>query len=70
MPDITMCKGIDCPVNTRCRRYTATPSERQSWFTTVPFKDGKCDFYWGEQSDDIWNQLTKIVKPDYGEGEE
>lgn len=63
MPDITMCKGTNCPVSTRCRRYTATPSDMQSWFTEVPFHNGECDFYWGEQSESIWEQLTQILKP-------
>ena len=62
MPDITMCKGTNCPVSTKCRRYTATPSKMQSWFTEIPFKDGKCDMYWGENADNIWNQLVDVAK--------
>lgn len=64
MADITMCKGTNCPVSTKCRRYTATPNpHRQSYFTEVPLKDGKCEMYWGEAADSIWEQLTEILKP-------
>jgi hypothetical protein len=35
----------------------------QSYFTEVPYKDGKCDYFWGEQADSIWEQLTEILKP-------
>jgi hypothetical protein len=27
-----------------------------------PIKDGKCDMYWGENAERIWNQLKDIVK--------
>lgn len=51
MPDITMCKGEDCPLKDSCYRYVATPSEyRQSFFIEVPFieePDGtSCEYYW------------------------
>ena len=62
--DYTMCKGTNCPVSTKCRRYTATPNPHmQSYFTEVPFENDKCEFYWGEQADSIWEQLTEILKP-------
>ena len=62
MPDITMCEGTDCPHKENCYRYIAEPSEfRQSYFSIPPIKDGKCDHYWGEQSEAIWNQLKDIV---------
>lgn len=62
MPDITMCEGTDCPHKEKCYRYTAKPSEfRQSYFAEPPIKDGKCDHYWGEQAEAIWNQLKDIV---------
>jgi hypothetical protein len=62
MPDITMCDGTNCPHKEKCYRYTANPSEfRQSYFAEPPIKDGKCDHYWGEQSEAIWNQLKDIV---------
>lgn len=64
MADITMCKGTNCPVSTKCRRYTTKPNPYgQSYFTEVPLENGKCDYYWGEQADSIWDQLTEILKP-------
>lgn len=62
MPDITMCSGIDCPFKDNCYRHTATPSDYQSYFLDPPIKDGKCDHYWGENAEFIWNQLNDIVK--------
>lgn len=59
--DITMCTGIDCPFKDHCYRYTAEPSEFQYYFADPPIKDGKCDMYWGENAQFIWNQLNDIV---------
>jgi hypothetical protein len=62
-PDITMCMGTDCPYKEGCYRYTAKPNEyMQSYFMTPPFKDGKCEMYWGDIQTDIWQQLKDIVK--------
>jgi hypothetical protein len=27
-----------------------------------PIKDGKCDMYWGEDAESIFNQLKEITK--------
>ncbi len=59
--DITKCKGsigaTDCPYKDKCFRYTAKTDEyAQSYFMELPLKDGKCDHYWGENEDDLWNQ--------------
>lgn len=62
MPDITMCLGTNCPQKEKCYRFTAKPCEYQSYFTKAPIKDGKCDMYWGENAENIWNQLKEIVK--------
>jgi hypothetical protein len=62
MPDITMCEGTHCPIKENCYRYTAKPNEyRQSYFVTPPYKDGKCEHYWGEAQESILQQLTDIV---------
>jgi hypothetical protein len=29
-----------------------------------PIEDGKCEYYWGENADNIWDQLKDIVKND------
>ena len=49
MPDITMCKGKDCPLKKKCYRYKTTASEfRQSYFVDEPYdkKKKKCDHFW------------------------
>ena len=46
MADITKCKGTNCPLKESCYRFLAMESLRQSYFTDVPFKDGKCEHYW------------------------
>ena len=63
MPDITMCSGEGCSHKEKCYRFTATPSEfRQSYFINPPIdENGKCDHYWGENAEAIWNQLNDIV---------
>jgi len=47
MPDIAMCKGLDCPKKEKCYRFTATPSEyQQSYFTGLPTEpSGECNYY-------------------------
>lgn len=65
MPDISMCSGKSCPVKKKCYRYKAKPSEYQSYFAEPPIKikDGvaKCDYYWGDDADSVWQQLLEIV---------
>jgi hypothetical protein len=62
MADYTMCKGGSCPFKEKCERFTSTANEhRQAWFIDVPYEDGKCDMYWGENQESIYNQLIYIV---------
>lgn len=52
MPDITMCKGNDCPLKESCYRYTAIADElAQSYFMNPPYKEeeNKCDHYWNNE---------------------
>ena len=50
MADITMCRGTKCRKKNTCYRFTAPINEyRQSFFTVVPRKDGKCDYYWDKR---------------------
>jgi len=63
MADITKCVGTDCPVKETCYRYTAKADFQQSWFSECPIKDGKCDMYWGENSQSIYSMLQDIVQP-------
>ena len=64
MLDITTCKGINCPVKEKCKRYTSKESMMQSYFMESPIKDGKCDMYWGENAEAIFNQLKEILNND------
>jgi len=61
-PDITMCEGTDCPNKETCYRFTAKPSDYQSYFMKPPIKEGKCEYYWGENAQNVWNQLKEILK--------
>ena len=66
MPDITKCKGTNCPVKEQCYRFTAEASEfMQSWFLDAPGEhhdDGKftCDKYWGEHADKIHHTIIRL----------
>ena len=61
-PDITLCLGTNCPQKETCYRFTAKPNEYwQSYFSVPPIKDGKCEYYWGDNSERIFNQLKDIV---------
>ena len=58
MPDITMCKGEDCPIKDNCYRHTANPSEfLQSWFVKAPIQDttidefAVCEHFWNNQDE-------------------
>ena len=65
MSDITKCKGEDCPVKEGCHRFTVLEDYWQSWFAESPHEivDGKfkCNMYWGDNSESIWNQLKSIT---------
>jgi len=62
-PDIAKCLGTNCPYKETCYHYTSKPSDWQSYFLEPPIKDGKCDMYWGDLAESIFNQLKEIVKP-------
>lgn len=64
MPDISMCKGTDCPHKENCYRFTAKPSEYQSYFAEPPIEDGKCDYYWGDNAQSIWKRLDDTINPE------
>ena len=57
-----MCKGENCPHKESCYRFTAHPSDYQSYFLKAPIKDNKCDMYWRENQENIWNQLKDICQ--------
>lgn len=62
MTDITKCSGFKCPIKDKCKRYTASPSSNQSMFVKPPIKKGKCDMFWGSQSEHILVSLKDIFE--------
>lgn len=62
MADICMCKGTNCPVKEKCYRFTAWADEYQTYFVDAPIKDGKCEMYWGDNAENIFNELKEIAK--------
>lgn len=62
MADITMCTGENCPVKDKCYRFTAVKCEyMQAYFLNPPIKDGKCEHFYGENAENIFNNLKDIV---------
>ena len=59
--DITKCKGDGCPVKERCYRFTAKADVYQSYFVDIPLKDGECDEFCGDKTQEIYDQLKEIV---------
>ena len=59
MPDITMCKGDNCPIKETCYRFAATPSKwRQSYFAETPIKeDNTCDHFM-----EIWDKSKERMR--------
>jgi len=50
--DITLCRPQDCPLKETCVRYDGQPNlYNQSYFIESPYKDGKCEYYWGIKKD-------------------
>ncbi len=45
MADISMCEGKDCNLRETCYRFTAKPSEYQSYFTPTLIKNNGCEYY-------------------------
>jgi hypothetical protein len=58
MSDITKCSGFNCPLKDNCKRYNAIDGMWQSYFTEVPYKDGKCEFFLGDESK---STLAKLI---------
>jgi hypothetical protein len=61
MTDITKCAGDGCPLKETCHRFTAPAEMYQSFFMTPPVKNGKCEMYWGETAQSIFDQLSDVV---------
>lgn len=51
MPDISMCKGGDCPKKQDCYRFKAKPSQyMQTYFMHPPYdvKEQTCEMFWDD----------------------
>lgn len=47
MPDISMCLGEGCKKRKECYRFTASPSDVQTYFLGVPHGPGEpCEYFW------------------------
>ena len=48
MPDISMFKDENCPLNISCYRYTAEPSNYQSYLVAPIYNHdvNECDLHW------------------------
>ena len=48
MPDISMCKGVNCPLTFNCYRFTAKANPyRQTFMVETPWDEEKkeCEYY-------------------------
>lgn len=56
MPDISLCKGLNCPIKETCLRYLLKSNEHgQSYFIDPPynFEENECDYYLQEKHNDL-----------------
>ncbi len=67
MPDITMCKGENCPFKEQCYRYRAKPSEHgQSYFESSPIQEEGCEYfvkYWGDKKRKMKDEIKYYEVP-------
>ena len=54
------CMGTDCPLKETCRRYTDESNKIQNYLLDSPYEDGKCDLYWGDTQEYLFNFLKLI----------
>ena len=60
MADISMCSGDGCEAKHTCYRFTAKPSEYQSYFAATPIENEGCEYYWNN------NYNSALSKPYFG----
>ena len=59
LKDFTYCKDSDCKIKEHCFRFNdQNPDE---YFTESPRTDNKCDMFWGEQQENIFDMLLNIT---------
>lgn len=70
MADYTMCQADGCLLSLNCKRFTAEPSEYQSYFTDAPYRvvngTTECNMFWGDIQNSIFEQLKEITNDSNG----
>jgi len=52
-----MCEGIDCPIRSKCYRYTAMPNYYQYYFIETPYEYDYCEkFISMKEEEDLNNK--------------
>lgn len=46
MADISKCSGKDCPLKTKCYRYTAPSNEDRQAYIREQYREGNCEYFW------------------------
>lgn len=47
MPDISMCRNIECKLHDNCYRFKAEPNPYwQAYAQFEPYENGECDYFW------------------------
>lgn len=59
MPDITKCKGENCPFRDKCYRYNSKDNYWQSYFMNTPIdlETEECSYYWPMQDDPMAKRI-------------
>lgn len=67
MPDIAMCKGLDCPIKAQCFRHTGKPMDKwQSYVDSFyDTSEGSCE-YFRDNSPKNLSQLLNRWEEDMG----
>ena len=48
MPDFSMCKDHECPMRSKCKRYTSFPKPEGQWYAAFKCEKNrkKCKYFW------------------------
>ena len=65
MPDISKCKGQDCPLKETCYRFTSKASDWQSYFSETPYDatTNSCDYHMA-----IWEKKSEKIHANFKKG--
>lgn len=61
MPDIAKCTGEGCILKQKCFRFTSEADEYQAYFLKPPIKKNKCEMFWGNFANSIYEDFKKIT---------